>query len=69
MPVCCSTDPDEGVFTHVDVETRDIILEDVTHARVDRTGKGQVAAGGGKVTFVRGQDVKDVSMTDSPRGL
>ncbi|KAK0550946.1 Dipeptidyl peptidase 4 [Tilletia horrida] len=52
-------DPDEGVFSHVDRATNDIILEDVTHRKVDQTGQGKVAAGGGKVVFVKGDDVKD----------
>ncbi|KAL9939987.1 hypothetical protein V8E36_000692 [Tilletia maclaganii] len=52
-------DPDEGVFSHVDPVTRDIILEDVTHARLNRTGKGKVAPGGGRVLYVKGDDVKD----------
>ncbi|KAK0521815.1 Dipeptidyl peptidase 4 [Tilletia horrida] len=52
-------DPDEGVFSHVDQRTKDIILEDVTHARVNKTGQGKVAAGGGRVLYVKGDDVRD----------
>ncbi|CAD6938188.1 unnamed protein product [Tilletia controversa] len=52
-------DPDEGVFSHVDPATRDIILEDVTHARLNRTGVGKVAVGGGRSLFVQGDDVTD----------
>ena len=55
-------DPDEGVFSYIDPATSDIILEDVTHLRRNRTGKGEVAKGGGKVTYVRREDVKDVSV-------
>ncbi len=54
-------DPDEGVFSYLDPHTRDLILQDVTHARVERTGEGKVAPGGGKVVLVRAQDMKDVS--------
>lgn len=49
------------MFSYIDPATSDIILEDVTHLRKNRTGKGEVAKGGGKVTYVRRQDVKDVS--------
>ncbi|KAE8225690.1 hypothetical protein CF326_g7826 [Tilletia indica] len=55
----CPEDPDEGVFSHVDPITKDIILEDVTHARLNRTGVGKVAVGGGYSLFVRGDDVTD----------
>ncbi|CAO1633202.1 unnamed protein product [Sympodiomycopsis kandeliae] len=54
-------DPDVGVFAKKDSKTGDIILEDVTHLRKDLTGQGQIAKGGGKVTYVRGADVKDAS--------
>lgn len=50
-------DPDKGVF--IRQVAGDLVLEDVTHARKDRTGLGEVAKGGGKVTYVRGDDVKD----------
>ncbi|KAE8224441.1 hypothetical protein CF319_g2667 [Tilletia indica] len=48
----CPEDPDEGVFSHVDPITKDIILEDVTHARLNRTGVGKVAIGGGYSLFI-----------------
>ncbi|PWN38808.1 hypothetical protein IE81DRAFT_354572, partial [Ceraceosorus guamensis] len=53
------SDPDVGVFTHVDPVTHDIIVQDVTHLRKEKTGKGEVAKGGGKVTYVKGDDVLD----------
>ena len=40
----------------------DIVLEDVTHLRKDMTGAGEVAKGGGKVTYVKGSDIRDVSL-------
>lgn len=52
-------DKDDGVFMTVQGMQQDIVFEDVTHARRERTGKGQIAPGGGKVTYVRGADVKD----------
>ena len=52
-------DADQGVFTHVDWSNRDIYLEDVTHARREKLGKGKVAPFGGKVLFVEGKDVRD----------
>ncbi|PWN51773.1 hypothetical protein IE53DRAFT_385868 [Violaceomyces palustris] len=52
-------DPDEGVFTHVDWLKRDIYVQDVTHARKEKTGKGEVAKNGGKVLYVEGKNVKD----------
>lgn len=52
-------DPDEGVFSHVDWAKRDIWLEDVTHARHQKTGTGKVAPFGGKVLVVKGKDVVD----------
>ncbi|EPQ27092.1 uncharacterized protein PFL1_05376 [Pseudozyma flocculosa PF-1] len=52
-------DPDVGVFSHVDWTERDIYIEDVTHARKDKLGEGDVAKGGGKVLYVEGKDVLD----------
>lgn len=52
-------DPDEGVFSHVDWARRDIWLEDVTHARHQKTGSGNVAPFGGKVLMVEGKNVLD----------
>ncbi|KDN43691.1 hypothetical protein K437DRAFT_225471 [Tilletiaria anomala UBC 951] len=52
-------DPDVGVFSYVDPATQDLIIQDVTHARKEKTGTGEVAKGGGKVTLVSGSDVKD----------
>ncbi|CAO1615015.1 unnamed protein product [Parajaminaea phylloscopi] len=52
-------DKDDGVFMTTDPKNLDIVFEDVTHARKERTGVGQVAPGGGKVTYVHGADVKD----------
>ncbi|KAJ1026339.1 hypothetical protein NDA16_002426 [Ustilago loliicola] len=52
-------DPDEGVFSHVDWARRDIWLEDVTHARHQKTGSGTVAPFGGKVLMVEGKNVLD----------
>ncbi|SNX87358.1 related to dipeptidyl aminopeptidase [Melanopsichium pennsylvanicum] len=52
-------DPDQGVFSHVDWSTRDIWLEDVTHARHAKTGDGKVAPFGGKVLVVQGKNVVD----------
>lgn len=52
-------DPDEGVFAKRNSSSSDIVLEDVTHARKERTGKGEVAPGGGQVVYVRGADVRD----------
>lgn len=52
-------DPDEGVFSHVDWTKRDIWLEDVTHARHQKTGSGTVAPFGGKVLMVEGKNVLD----------
>ena len=54
-------DPDQGVFSHVDWRTRDIWLEDVTHARLHKTGEGKVAIGGGKSLIVQGKDVVDAN--------
>lgn len=36
-----------------------LIVQDVTSLRKEKTGEGEVAKGGGKVTFVRRSDVKD----------
>ncbi|KAN0063703.1 Dipeptidyl peptidase 4 [Thecaphora frezii] len=52
-------DPDEGVFSYVDWGQRDIWIEDVTHARKNKTGQGEVAPGGGHVLYVQGKDVRD----------
>ncbi|SJX65696.1 related to dipeptidyl aminopeptidase [Sporisorium reilianum f. sp. reilianum] len=52
-------DPDEGVFSHVDWAKRDIWLEDVTHARHQKTGTGKVAPFGGKSLMVEGKNVVD----------
>ncbi len=52
-------DPDEGVFSHVDWTKRDIWLEDVTHARHQKTGTGKVAPFGGKSLIVQGKNVVD----------
>lgn len=52
-------DPDVGVFATKDPGTWNIVLEDVTHARKERTGEGEIAKGGGKVIYVHGKDVKD----------
>lgn len=54
-------DPDEGVFSHVDWTKRDIWLEDVTHARHQKTGSGKVAPFGGKVLVVEGKNVLDAN--------
>lgn len=60
-PAGTSSDPDEGVFTFIDEQTGDLIVQDVTHRRVEKTGEGQVAKGGGKVILVHGKDLVDVS--------
>ncbi|KAF6767213.1 Peptidase S9B, dipeptidylpeptidase IV N-terminal [Kalmanozyma brasiliensis GHG001] len=52
-------DPDEGVFSHVDWGKRNIYLEDVTHARKEKTGEGKIASFGGKSLIVEGANVKD----------
>lgn len=52
-------DPDEGVFIYKEPFSGDLVVEDVTHRKKETTGQGEVAKGGGKVTFVKGADVKD----------
>lgn len=52
-------DPDQGVFTHVEWGSRDIWLEDVTHARHTKTGQGDVAPFGGKIRLLEGKNVLD----------
>lgn len=53
-------DPRDGVFSHVDPLTGDIIVEDVKEARTDSQGKNK-ASSRSRTVFVRAQDVKDVS--------
>lgn len=55
----CEQDPDQGVFSHVDWAKRNIWLEDVTHARHQKTGLGKVASFGGKSLIVQGKNVVD----------
>lgn len=52
-------DPDEGVFVYKEPFSGNLVVEDVTYRKKEITGQGEVAKGGGKVTFVKGVDVKD----------
>lgn len=51
-------DPDVGVFSYSNYQG-DIILEDVTHLRKSKTGKGEIAKGGGLSEYVKGKNVRN----------
>ena len=54
-------DVDVGVFSFRDPATGDIVIQDVTHLKKEKTGMGEVAKGGGKVILAHGNDLRDVS--------